>query len=173
MAKGIIISGYPGIGKTTASKQHSNIIDLECSDYKWVYKDENTKNIKKEQRKGTKNRQLNPQWPGNYIEDIINYSLKYDFILISQQKELRSLLDDKNISYIICFPNLESKEYYINRYEKRGNNTSYITIQKQNYEKWVMELLNSPQQKIILTDNQYLEEYLIKNKMLQESKQEQ
>ena len=75
--KGIIISGFAGIGKTTISKKYKNrIIDLESSDFKWVYGDETTANMSKESRKGVQNRVLIPEWPRNYMEAIIKATEK-------------------------------------------------------------------------------------------------
>ena len=34
----MIISGFAGIGKTTVSKLNRNSIDLESSDFHWIYK---------------------------------------------------------------------------------------------------------------------------------------
>ena len=47
--EGIIISGFAGIGKTTIAEKYQNrIIDLESSDFKWVYEDDTTANMSKE-----------------------------------------------------------------------------------------------------------------------------
>jgi len=161
MPKGIIISGSAGVGKTTVGKKYKNVIDLDCSDYKWIYKDNDIKNMEKEKRKGIKNRIVNPKWPLNYIKSILENALKYDIVLISQQKELRELLDSKDIDYIVCFPNLDCKDEYISRYRKRGNNEAFVKIQEQNYDKWVSELLDSPHEEIILDKGQYLDNALI------------
>lgn len=65
--KTLIIRGYPGVGKTYVGKKYNNIVDLESSDYKWIY-DDRVKNMEKELRKSTTYKKLNPKWPSNYIE---------------------------------------------------------------------------------------------------------
>jgi len=163
MSKEIIISGYAGTGKTTVGNKYKNIIDLDCSDYKWIYKNDDIKNMENELRKGINDRIVNPQWPYNYVKSIVENTLIYDIVLISQQKELRDLLDSKGVNYIVCFPSLDCKDKYINRYRERGNNETFIGVQEQNYNKWVSKLLESPKDKIILSKDQYLDDFLIKN----------
>jgi len=53
--KGKIISGFAGIGKTTLALKKQDIIDLESSDFKWRYSDDETANMNKENRKGIEN----------------------------------------------------------------------------------------------------------------------
>ena len=63
-----IISAFPGIGKTTLAKEHHSVIDLESSNYKWLDIDSN---LPIEQRKGM-SKTLNPNFPENYIRDIVS-----------------------------------------------------------------------------------------------------
>lgn len=48
----LIIRGYPGIGKSYVGKRYDYIVDLESSDYKWIY-DDKVINMNKELRKST------------------------------------------------------------------------------------------------------------------------
>ena len=65
----MIISGFAGIGKTTFCKKFKNSIDLESSDFHWIY-EEDALNMDKEKRKGTTKKMLNPEWPENYVKAI-------------------------------------------------------------------------------------------------------
>ena len=75
--KGEIISGFAGIGKTTLSRKNQDIIDLESSDFKWRYYDNETANMDKENRKGVENKEINPDWPKNYLEAIVEKVQEY------------------------------------------------------------------------------------------------
>ena len=48
----LIIWGYPGVGKSYVGKKYDYIVDLESSDYKWIY-DDKVINMNKELRKST------------------------------------------------------------------------------------------------------------------------
>ena len=65
-----VICAFPGIGKTTLISNDNHYVDLESSDYKWL--DSNgEQGLAKEQSKG-KLKQVNPDFPANYIEAIVN-----------------------------------------------------------------------------------------------------
>ena len=155
---GIIISGFAGIGKTTLQKKYKGVIDLESSDYKWIY-DDNIENIDKEQRKGVTNRKQNPLWPLNYVEDIIRKSYEYDIVLISQDLDMRNALKETSSKYYVCFPKKECKSDFIKRYKDRGNNERFINLVSENFENWI-DALMSEDNKIIMDKGEYLEDTL-------------
>lgn len=158
--KGIIISGFAGIGKTTiVDKYQGRIIDLESSDFKWIYEDDATAMLK-EERKGVANRKLNPEWPKNYMKAILEATEKFEFILIAQGKDIRNLLEENEIEYFITFPALECKQEYLERYQARGNQPDFVELIKVNFEKWVQELMECPQRKLIMKPGQYLEDIM-------------
>lgn len=158
---GIIISGFAGIGKTTLQRSNVNVIDLESSDYKWIYQDEDTESMDKEKRKGVTNRVKNPLWPLNYVKDIIKKSKIYEIVLISQDKDMRDCLKENNCKYYVCFPKKECKEDFINRYKNRGNNEKFIELVSQNFENWIDALMDE-ENKIIMEPGEYLEDTLIR-----------
>lgn len=159
MPKGKIICGFAGIGKTYVSSKYNRIIDLESSDFKWQYLEFETQNIDKEKRKGIIEKVKNPNWPLNYVNEIITKQKEYDFVLISLDLEVRNLLKEKGYSYIVCFPSKEQKNDFLNRYKKRGNNEKFIENISLNYEKWIDDLMLE-ENKIILKSGQYLEDVL-------------
>lgn len=77
---GKIISAFAGVGKSYVGKKYKNVLDLESTYYKWL--EDGVANLTEEQRKGNKNRVLNPQWPQNYIEKIVEEKDNYDIVLI-------------------------------------------------------------------------------------------
>ena len=78
--KGLIISGFGGVGKTFLAKKYKNVIDLESSPYKYDYSTVNKKDYEK--LKGTENRTLNPNYPQNYIQAIKEAAKKYDVVCV-------------------------------------------------------------------------------------------
>ncbi len=162
---GIIISGFAGIGKTTLQKNNKDVIDLESSDYKWIYLDNDTKSMNKEERKGATNRIQNPMWPINYVREIIKKASEYDIVLISQDLEVRECLRDNKCKYYVCFPKKECKNEYIERYKNRGNNEKFISLVSENFESWIDALMNE-ENKLIMEPGEYLEDTLNRYKEL-------
>lgn len=155
--KGEIISGFAGIGKTTLSRKNQDIIDLESSDFKWRYYDNETANMDKENRKGVENKEINPDWPKNYLEAIVEKVQEYRYVLISQGEDIRALLDENGIDYILAFPSVQSKTEYISRYRTRGNGEKFVNLIEKYFEQWINDLQRSPRRKIIIKQGQNLE----------------
>lgn len=169
MKNAVIISAFAGVGKTSLVKKYPNIIDLESSDYKWIYYNKKIKSMNKEKRKGITKRTLNPAWPTNYLEEIKKQTLKYDLVLISQSKDIRNCLQKNKIKFYVFFPSKECKEEYIKRYIARGNNECFIKKINDNYDRWINDL-EKEENKIILHSNENLEQILLKYKLIQKIK---
>ena len=151
-----IISAFPGIGKTTLATENPNVIDLESSNYKWLDIDTN---LSIEERKGT-SKTLNPNFPENYVQDIIDLSREGYTVLISSHKEVRDELHKRNIQFTIVLPSLDMKQEMIDRYIKRGNQENFVTMLKNNYETFINDLMTDPSPKIILNKGQYLKDVI-------------
>ena len=163
MEKTLIIRGYPGVGKTYVGQKYDDIIDLESSDYKWIY-DSKVQNMNKELRKSTNYKKLNPAWPNNYIETIksLQSSGKYKVILVAPDEEIKEELDRNNIEYSICIPDISCKEEYYQRFVNRGNTQEFIDVRINKFEQRIKQLMSQPHPIIILNPKEYLEDYLIK-----------
>lgn len=159
MKKGLIISGFAGIGKTTLQQNYANVIDLESSDFKWVYPNQNIQNMDKEKRKAIPNRVQNPSWPLNYVKEIVQKSQEYDIVLVSQDKDMRDCLKEYGCNYIVCFPGKECKLDFIQRYIARGNNEKFISLVNSNFENWIDALMDEDN-KIIMESGEFLEDTL-------------
>lgn len=165
--KGIIVSGFAGIGKTTVEKKYpGRVIDMESSDFKWIYGDSQTENMEKEARKGIDNKRANPKWPANYVEAIKKVAEEFDVVLVSQQDDVRALLEQNGIEYVLVFPSLECKQEYLGRYILRGNQQTFVKLMKANFEKWIQNLMLCPQQKFIMQPGEHLEDVLKKNNII-------
>lgn len=69
--KPIVISAWICAGKTHLTKKYTNITELPSGDYKYILTDDQKAVGNKESLKSTK-REINPKWPTNYYEAILN-----------------------------------------------------------------------------------------------------
>lgn len=160
--KTIIISAFPGSGKTTFAKEFKGrVLDLESSDFKW---------------KGDTDvdKVLNQDFPRNYIDTIIDAvkSEKYCAIIVSNEflnfeesKELSDMVE--NIIAIYPLNDKETgdsmDEYYndkiknesLNRYKTMGKPDSFIKFISDNWDKLISDMENStiPTKHITLQGN--------------------
>lgn len=160
---GQVLSVFAGCGKTYCAKKHPDkVIDLESSNYKWIYAVD-VSNIPKECRKGmsAKLRKVNPDWPNNYIQAIKEARKKYDVVLVAQYEEVRKAMAQAGIPYALVFPLNSCKMEFVERYKKRGNPDSFVQMLMTNFDKWVFDLYESNDgNKWILAPGQYLEDVL-------------
>lgn len=158
--KGIIIAGFGGVGKTELAKKYKNVIDLESIFWRWQYNEKYT-NI--EEYKSCENRILNPDFPQNYMEAIKENQKKYDIVLIAYNTTICEALKENELSFLLCYPDKEAKDIYIERYRKRGNNERFINKNIESFEEAVDIVEKRIEPKIVLYGNETIEEYLIKN----------
>ena len=78
-------------------------------------------------------------------------------MLISQGEDIRALLDENGIDYILAFPSVQSKTEYISRYRTRGNGEKFVNLIEKYFEQWINDLQRSPRRKIIIKQGQNLE----------------
>ena len=129
-------------------------------DFKWLFnkKIDNLKDIEK--KKGNMEKIRREDWPANYFLAIQKALLIYDFVLISTDDEILNLLDNNNVDYIISYPSIKCKEEYIQRYKKRGNIEKFIKNVYETFDELIKRLDSIKCKKIILNNNEYLEDKL-------------
>ena len=157
MKKGIVIYGFPCIGKSTLceGKEDEGIfLDLESSDYQWIFSDEQ-KSMTAEERKGIY-KQKNPEWPQNYADAIIEKRKKYDYIFVSFEGKNQCI--KHGIPYWIIFPNYECKDEYIRRMRVRGNPEEFVQKIASNFDEFVKGCYDdtNAERKIILKKGEFL-----------------
>lgn len=160
MKNGLVIAGFSGIGKTELAKKYNNVIDLDSADY--AYDNSALLHLPLEARKGKK-RPSNPMWPDNYISVIKESLVKYDLVLVWDREDIIEEYFNNGINFVLCFPDKSDLDNYISRYRKRGNSEEYIKMKLEQYDFKMpfFERLNVD--KIILKDNETLEDYLVRN----------
>ena len=102
---GTIIAGFTTCSKSILGKKYSNVIDLESSPFKSIMRTD----LSIEQQKGTI-RELNPLWPQNYHDAIMEAEKKYDIVLVQLKPEHFDYFDRHNIKYSIAYPNINNWE---------------------------------------------------------------
>lgn len=159
MGKGIIISAFATCGKTYLAKKYKNVIDMESSNYK--FDNSKLEDIPTEERKGT-SRPLNPKWPYNYYDAIIEATSNYDIVLVQLKPEHFDYFDSHNIKYSIAYPNLNSFEEIKKRCITRGNNEYFINRLQKVLKPYYEDSINRPYEKLyILNGNMTLEDCLL------------
>lgn len=139
--KGTIISGFAGIGKTTAALKYDNVIDLESSHFFFKLPNDLT-NQDYERLKGDNSRPVNLNGLSDYIDAIIEAKEKYDYVLIAMFPTLIRELNNRNIDVQIVLPHIDDIVHYKRRYEDRGNNQHWINNMIENWNNYLNP--NSP-----------------------------
>lgn len=117
----MIILGTGCIGKTTLAKKYSNCVDLESSDFQWIFTDEYSR-VDSEKRKGVKiAKRQNPDWPENYINAVIREHEAGKIVLAGVFLELIDFLNSNNYEYFGVISAENSARTLAQRSIERGN----------------------------------------------------
>ena len=150
----IVISAFPGMGKTYASKSFKlNIIDLDSSSFKWVVND-------------GKQKITNPDFPNNYILEIKKIlDQEMDAVVfVSSHSEVRDALRENKIYYFLIAPYQNEREYLVNRYRKRGNSERFCKTIYDNWYNYTDSINNETWPTLIkLGEEQFITEELLNN----------
>ena len=153
---GIIIAGFATCGKSILGKKYNNIKDLESSPFKNIMRDD----LPIEEQKGTK-REINPMWPQNYYNAIIEATDQYDIVLVQLKPEHFDYFDKHNIQYSIAYPNINNWKEIEKRCIERGNNKAFIKRLKEVFIPYYEDSIKRNYENLyILKDNETLEDVL-------------
>ena len=156
---GIIIAGFATCGKSILGKKYSNVLDLESSPFKNIMRTD----LSVEEQKGTK-REINPLWPQNYYDAIVEATKQYDIVLVQLKPEHFDYFDKHNIKYSIAYPNINNWEVVERRCIERGNNENFIRRLKQVFIPYYEDSIKRNYDKLyILNGNETLEDILKKD----------
>lgn len=159
--KTTIICGFPGVGKSSCRYDkdgnfHSNVWDMESSEYSWIFDSCNPKDYPIR----------NPSFPKNYIdslEQLLKYG-GYEYIFLSCHDVVREELRKRNIKYIIVAPKNtpEIKNEYCKRYLKRGSDIDLINKVYQDWDCMIESIKKDPSPTIWLDCGEYLADVISK-----------
>lgn len=115
----VIISGFPGVGKSFLGKGNDDSIDLDSSRYvgedKWQrYKER--------------------------IKDTIGV---YKYVFVSSHQETRNILDELGFKYYVVYPDKNLKEEYIRRYKERGDKEEFVNLMDNNFDYFIDSIENN------------------------------
>lgn len=150
MKKALIVSGFPGVGKTTLFNQNRDLVllDSDSTNFSWA-------DVEKKIR--------HPDWPNNYIEHIKNNLDKADLIFVSSHDVVRRALVASGLRFSLVYPSLGMKDEYIRRYVDRGSSEGFVKLLRSNYENWIAELSSQTDcTHVVLSSGQYLADVLEK-----------
>lgn len=158
----IIISAWGCFGKTTFANNNPKIcLDIESIHYSRIYPD---KIVDDEISKGDDNFVPNPDYPQNYINDIVANLGKYKFIFITLARELFAELDKLGIEYTILYPLPTRKQKILDDARKRGNNERFVgildKILSSNEEHNFLRTNCNYKEFIYLPDDEYVTDYI-------------
>lgn len=111
----IIISAFPGIGKSTLYNEN-----------KINYSDSDSSKFDKK------------NFPLNYIKHIKKIRKEKQLIFISSHITVREALINVGIPFIYVIPTLDRKEEFLENYKQRGNTKEFIENVNSNWERWLM-----------------------------------
>lgn len=158
----LIISAWICSGKTYLTQKYDSITELPSGDYKYILTEEQKAVVNKESLKSTK-RAINPEWPKNYYDAIIEEakSGSHEIILVAPCMpfdEMRAY----GIDFILAYPDPSCKEEYKRRAKQRGANDEFIKRVETKIESDFEDFLSQPNEKIIINPGEYLEDALIR-----------
>lgn len=162
MAK--IICAFAGLAKTFLAKKYNNVIDFDLTEYKYIYTKEQKENF--EELKGTPNRNKNKDYPINWLEQLKKLMNTDYLILVPADLEIRDLLIKNKINFLFVMPDLDSEKTLIKRYKKRGNNKLFIERAIFELKDWNKQIPYYKYKTIILPKPYFLEDWLIKEKII-------
>ena len=160
--KPVVISAWICAGKTYLTKNYKNITELPSGDYKYILTDEQKAIKNKESLKSTK-REINPAWPTNYYEAILEEikSGKHDIIFIAPCMPFEEMREH-GIDFLLAYPDPVCKEEYKERARSRGANEEFVKRVETAIQTDFEEFMKQPNEKIILQPGEYLEDALIR-----------
>lgn len=127
----MIISGFPGTGKSTVMNIFKGVVDLESTPFK-------------------KNWQI--------YADVAEHMHKQGYtVMVSSHKEMRDELLSRGVNFVAVIPKKENKDLYIERYRERGNTEEFIKLLDENFDSWIDEILEDERLVICELDgNQFI-----------------
>ena len=157
---GIIICGFSGIGKTTLGKKYENVAEIGQSLYRNIYEGIDASKIDRELRKNIKTGiKKNPEWPDNYINKINELRKSYDLVLVFTDFELMEEFRKRHIPFILALPDKSRKQEFLNNFKNRGQDDDFCQKASQMWDKKLTELNNMKEDKIILKERTFLEDF--------------
>lgn len=126
--KNTIICGFAGVGKSYLAKNVEGYVDLESTPF-------------------------NKNW--DLYSNVAIHMQKNGYTpMLSCHKELRQILKEKGVDYIVVCPRIEHKNNYLQRYKERGNDKEFIKLFEDNFEKFIQEIVDE-EENVVFLEKEY------------------
>jgi hypothetical protein len=142
----MIVAAFAGAGKTYFCNHVGGANDFVCMPYKYFMPETDdggpdNAGPEAEKIKADFSLEMNPEYPLNYINAILENMGKYRYLVIPSDGRVLAGLADKNVPYILCYPDGSAKAEYEKRYAQRGNTEDFIDIFIGNWDYFMEALL--------------------------------
>ena len=136
----MIICGFPGVGKSTLAK-FSNWIDLESTPFEkdWI----------------------------RYAKVAKHMSDNGYNVMVSTHPQLLEQFEQMEVRYTVVIPSISDLKIYLNRYNKRGNDESFIALLEKEWDNWLRDIITFTSRNktiVILPEDGCLQAYIEKYK---------
>lgn len=156
----MIIAAFSGTGKTYFCSHVEGAKDFVCMPYKYELQFSSEIQgdyFEGEKAKADPNNEMKPEYPQNYVDAILENMDKYKYLLIPSDWRVLAYLKEKNVPYLLCYPEVGAKEEYQRRYLERGNTDEFMDIFIGGWDKFMESLRNDKYgTHIVLTEKEYL-----------------
>lgn len=120
-----VILGFPGVGKSTASRilgRSHNLSVLDTDEH-------------------DSSKSASPNFPHPYVDYILSAIAEgeYDVIFVTSHKAVRDALIDAGVSYTLVYPARSLRDTYVQRYRDRESPGALIDIISNNWDNWLEE----------------------------------
>jgi len=148
----VIISGFPGVGKSTAAEKIKYVMDAESSGYHYEFDCKTGEMIERD------------DWVQHYVDFIQrestqeNYGLNY--LLVSSHAEVRAEMIKRGIPFIFVVPDQGLKNEYMKRFLKRGSPVEFIKYMYDHWTSFFAGVVNGGAPVIYLNSGEYLSDLI-------------
>lgn len=151
-----VVCAFGGTGKSTLVKNDDRFVDMENSDYQWIYFEDIED---PELRKGSE-RVVNPEFPKNYIDAVRKAVDRGKYVLCGTKPEVLKALKSANIEFLLLVPDKRDKELYRQRFINRGNKPDWYEDYLAKWDSQVCGYEESDYNMLYMRRGTYLSDYV-------------
>jgi len=124
----MIIAAYAGTGKSTFGQRVEGAVDLPSMPYSRILPPKEGTKQECEAEKAAPYLLSNPQYPYNYVLEILKAEQAYQYVLIPTAIGVIRELNELGRTVVLCYPTKEQKEDYRQRFLDRGNSEDFLDV---------------------------------------------
>ena len=131
-ASGILIAGFPGIGKSwlyNNTPSCMTICDSDSSQFSWIHVD------------GVRTR--NPNFISDYIKHIQEQLKTHNIVMVSTHADVLAEFERLKMYYYLVYPYQDLKTEYLERYVKRGSPEAFVKLMDEKWDAFMSDICMS------------------------------